>query len=104
MVLQHNQLRPDVLTLQQRVELPIWHPDGMHGLHDDTKYSNHPYKAQLYLHETEEDDEAGELVADEPHPEEWLPQVMVEVCQDIVSVLKALDAIVMYNTPDNVEQ
>src|SRR5260370_865098 len=34
MVLQDNRLQPEMLTLQQRVELPIWHPDGMRGLHD----------------------------------------------------------------------
>jgi hypothetical protein len=107
MVLQHNQLRPDVLTLQQRVELPIWHPEGMRGLHDDAKNSIRPYvsyKERSYPDETEEDDDRGDLVVDDPHPEEWLPQAMVEVCQDIFSVLKALDAIVIHNTPDNVEQ
>jgi len=32
-------------------------------------------------------------VADNPRPEEWLPQVMVEVCQDILHVLEALDLV-----------
>ena len=75
MALQDNRLQPEAFTLQQRVELPIWHPEGMRGLHDDTDY--------------EEED----MMADDPRPEEWLPQVMVDVCQDIVQVLEALDSV-----------
>lgn len=101
MVLQDNRLQPDTLMLQQRVELPIWHPEGLSGLHEDP---------QSYAQRTREkthsdlEDEGGEIVADDPHPEEWLPQVMVEVCQDVVAVLEALDATIFYNTADNVEQ
>ncbi|HEX4206058.1 MAG TPA: hypothetical protein VHZ51_18045 [Ktedonobacteraceae bacterium] len=98
MILQDNQLRPDTLTLQQRVELPIWHPDGMRGLHDDT--SSYRQRRQ----DLDEDEEGGEIVADDPHPEEWLPQVMAEVCQDILAVLEALDTTITYNAPKNVEQ
>ncbi len=78
MALQDNRLQPEAFSLQQRVELPIWHPEGMRGLHDDTAY-----------------DEEGEeeTVADDPRPEEWLPQVMVDVCQDILQVLEALDSV-----------
>ena len=75
MALQDNRLQPEAFTLQQRVELPIWHPEGMRGLHDDADY--------------EEED----MMADDPRPEEWLPQVMVDVCQDIVQVLEALDSV-----------
>ncbi len=75
MALQDNRLQPEAFTLQQRVELPIWHPEGMRGLHDDANY--------------EEED----MMADDPRPEEWLPQVMVDVCQDIVQVLEALDSV-----------
>jgi hypothetical protein len=78
MALQDNRLQPEAFTLQQRVELPIWHPEGMRGLHDDAAY-----------HEQGEE----ETVADDPRPEEWLPQVMVEVCQDIMQVLEALDSV-----------
>jgi len=85
MMLQDNRLQPEVLTLQQRVELPIWHPDGMRSLHDDHRGRDKsgPYGAV----------ENGEIVADNPRPEEWLPQVMLEVCQDIVQVLEALEAV-----------
>lgn len=96
MVLQDNHLRPDMLTLQQRVELPIWHPEGMRGLHDTTQ-SYDPRGRR-------DEEEGGEVVADDPHPEEWLPHVLLEVCQDILNVLEALDATIPFNTPDNVEQ
>ncbi len=96
MVLQDNRLRPDTLTLQQRVELPIWHPDGMRGLHDDMQR-----KAERRFHNADDEEESGEVIADNPRPEEWLPQVLVEVCQDILHVLAALDASVSYHRLDN---
>lgn len=97
MTLQENRLQPEALTLQQRVELPIWHPDGMHGLHDDRHYRSGRFvqRQRPAIDEDDEDegDEEGEVVADNPRPEEWLPQVMVDVCQDILRVLEALDAV-----------
>jgi hypothetical protein len=97
MVLQDNRLRPDTLTLQQRVELPVWHPEGMRGLSGGEQ-------RQFKRFSTGEDEEdGGEVVADDPHPEEWLPRVMVEVCQDILGGLEALDAAVPSHAPDNVE-
>jgi hypothetical protein len=90
--LQENRLQPEALTLQQRVELPIWHPDGMRGLQDELHY--HSGRFVQRRHRTiDEEDEIGEVLADNPRPEEWLPQVMVEVCQDILKVLEALDAV-----------
>src|SRR6266699_2780030 len=41
MALSDNRLQPEAFTLQQGVELPIWHPDGMRGLpelHDGAHY------------------------------------------------------------------
>ncbi len=96
MVLQDNRLQPEALTLQQRVELPIWHPEGMRGLHDFDHPHGHSARNLRRLREVDEDDEEQEeeeIVADNPRPEDWLPQVMVEVCQDIVQVLEALDAV-----------
>lgn len=90
MALHENRLQPDLLTLQQRVEIPIWHPLGMHGLHDEPQG---PSRRRATRGEEE-------AVADDPHPEVWLPQVMVEVCQDIVHVLAALDAAVSYHSSD----
>jgi len=92
MTLQESRLQPEALTLQQKVELPIWHPDGMHGLHDE-----HHYRSGRFVqrrHRTiDDEDEVGEVVADNPRPEEWLPEVMEEVCQDILKVLEAFDAV-----------
>lgn len=102
MVLQDNRLQPDVLTLQQRVEIPFWHPDGMRGLHDDPhNHVRRRTEGYRYHREDDEDDEGGEVEADNPRPEEWLPQVMVEVCQDILRVLAALDSTVSYTTSDD---
>jgi hypothetical protein len=93
MVLQDNRLRPETLTLQQRVEIPIWHPLGMHGLHDDPQmHSSRHYHDPL---DSEEEDEA---ITAHPRPEVWLPEVMVEVCQDILHVLAALDATLSYHS------
>ncbi len=91
-VLHENRLRPETLTLQQRVEVPIWHPLGMHGLHDD------PYTSTLRRQSSNSD--SGEMLADEPHPENWLPQVMLEVAQDIVHVLAALDSTLSYHSSE----
>ena len=96
MILQDNRLQAEALTLQQRVELPIWHPEGMRGLHDDPHYRSgrfvqRPHRATGEDDDDDDDDE--EVVADNPRPEEWLPQVMVEVCQDILHVLESLDRV-----------
>lgn len=99
MVLHDNKLQPDMLTLQQRVELPIWHPDGLHGLHEDFHTLSHR-RAERRRRALEEDEEGAEVIADNPHPEEWLPQVMVDVCQDILHVLQALDAALSYGTTE----
>jgi hypothetical protein len=99
MVLQDNRLQPDTLTLQQRVELPIWHPEGMRGLHSDTPGLA---RSSVDRHSREHDEEeVNDMVADNPRPEEWLPQVMMEVCQDILHVLSALDETVSYGTLNN---
>ena len=100
MILHENRLQPDILTLQQRVELPIWHPEGMRGLHDDP-HSHSRRRAERHHRAVDEDEEDGEVVADNPRPEEWLPQVMVEVCQDILHVLSALDATASYRPISN---
>src|SRR5579859_3964755 len=83
MTLHENKLQPDMLTLQQRVELPIWHPDGLHGLHDEAyiRTQSDTYSVP------DENEENNEVIIDDPHPEDWLPQVMIDVCQDIIHVL-----------------
>jgi hypothetical protein len=100
MTLADNRLQPEALTLQQRVEVPIWHPDGMRGLREYQEQREHSERERGWrrrAHELssydEDEDEREEVVADAPHPEEWLPQVMVEICQDVVQVLSALDGV-----------
>jgi hypothetical protein len=92
LTMQDNRLLPEALTLQQHVELPIWHPDGMRGLHDEGRHRSEHFIMRRHEDDADDDDE-GEIMADNPRPEEWLPQVMVEVCQDITRVLEALDAV-----------
>jgi hypothetical protein len=92
--LQENRLQAEALTLQQRVELPIWHPDGMRGLHDDPQTrSAHSIQRRRSINDDEESSEHDEVeaIADNPRPEEWLPQVMDEVSQDIQRVLQAME-------------
>jgi hypothetical protein len=92
--LQENHLLAEALTLQQRVELPIWHPDGMRGLHEDPQTrSAHSIQRRRSINDDEEGSERDEVeaIADHPRPEEWLPQVMDEVCQDIQRVLQAVE-------------
>ncbi|MEO6891263.1 MAG: hypothetical protein ABI456_17330 [Ktedonobacteraceae bacterium] len=91
MMLHEHRLQPEALTLQQRVELPIWHPDGMRGLHDESpSYLERFTSRRLHGGDDERD---LEISADTPHPEEWLPQVLVEVCHDITQVLEAFSAV-----------
>ena len=97
MALHENRLQAEALTLQQRVELPIWHPDGMRGLHDDPHTRSGRF-VQRRHREIDEDDTMDEVIADNPRSEEWLPQVMVEVCQDILQVLEALNAVHSYGS------
>lgn len=93
--LQESHLLAEALTLQQRVELPIWHPEGMRGLHDDpqTRSARSVQRLRSINEEDEDADEReeAEAAADNPRPEEWLPQVMEEICQDILRVLKAME-------------
>ena len=67
----------------------------MSGLHDDLDFD------MAYAYQATQEDEVTPV---EPHPEEWLPQVMEEVCQDILHVLAALDASVSYHSSTNYPQ
>ena len=105
MVLRDGRLYPEVLTLQQQVEIPIWHPLGMRGLHEDTPITH--FHTVLTGSDSEDEERGelverdeqkeGEVVVVEPHPEEWMPRVMEEVCLDILHVLSTLDASVTSN-------
>ncbi len=93
MVLHEQRLQPEAITLQQRVELPIWHPDGMRGLLEERSAQNGHHRR-----DEDEEDEAQEVVPDNPRPEEWLPPIMEDVCQDIIQVLEALEAVRSYRS------
>jgi len=96
MTLADSRLQPESLTLQQRVEIPIWHPEGMDGLEDfrdDRDGRGHDRKARYWKPDEDDDIDLGIERQDELHPEEWLPEVMVEICQDIAHVLNALDGV-----------
>jgi hypothetical protein len=92
LILHENRLQPETLTLQQRVELPIWHPEGMRGLHDELHYRSGRL-AQRRYRSIDDEEEISEVIADNPRPEDWLPEVLEEVCQDIMKVIEALDAL-----------
>ena len=94
MTLQESRLKAESLTVQQRVELPIWHPDGMRALHESPHFRS-DRAAHFIYPEDEDDDEENDVkkAAVIPHPEEWLPQVMSDVCLDICQVLTTLEEI-----------
>jgi hypothetical protein len=96
MVLHEQRLQPEAITLQQRVELPIWHPDGMRSLLEDRPSQNGHTPPRRRHRDTDEEHDEQEIVPDNPQPEEWLPSIMGEVCQDIIQVLEALDAVRSY--------
>jgi hypothetical protein len=81
-----NGLMAEAITLQQRVELPLWDPEGPSGLRSSgDRRSGHSTvgRGQRY--------EFGEH--DEPHPEDWLPHLLLEVANDVARVLGALDIV-----------
>lgn len=94
--LQDSRLQAEALTLQQRVELPIWHPEGMRGLLEDPQARQARMLQRRRTVNDNTDDELPEredmeAVADNPRPEDWLPYVMDEICQDIRRVLEAIE-------------
>jgi hypothetical protein len=67
----------------------------MRGLHEDE-----PAPEQSLLIQTDDGDTEQIVLSDDPHPEEWLPAIMTEVCQDITQVLAAFETTVFSNSPD----
>ena len=81
-----NGLMAEAITLQQRVELPLWDPEGPSGLRSTgERRSGHSTvgRAQRYEFGDEED----------AHPEDWLPHLLLEVAGDVARVLGALDTV-----------
>jgi len=77
-------MEAEALTLQQRVELPLWNPDGVSGFRSNTssleRRSGHSAFGRGH-------GRGGE----QPHPEEWLPHLLAEVADDISRVVVALE-------------
>lgn len=79
-------LQAEALTLQQRVELPLWDPEGVNGFRmSGERRSGHTTSGRGHRRDYGDHDE--------PHPEDWLPHLLSEVANDIARVLDALDAV-----------
>jgi hypothetical protein len=84
LVLGDSGMQVEALTLQQRVEIPLWHPEGrIRGISESGSHAGrYLYSLRRLQHED---------VNRDPHPKEWLPAFFAEVCADIARVLAALD-------------
>lgn len=80
-----SSMEAEALTLQQRVELPLWNPEGVSGFRANTssleRRSGHGALGR------------GRARGDQPHPEEWLPHLLAEVADDISRVVVALEEV-----------
>lgn len=86
MISTENGLMAEAITLQQRVELPLWDPEGPSGFRSSgDRRSGHTTVGRGHRYEFGEHDE--------PHPEDWLPHLMLEVANDVARVLGALDTV-----------
>jgi hypothetical protein len=78
-----SNMEAEALTLQQRVELPLWNPEGVSGFRASAssldRRSGHGALGR------------GRARGDQPHPEEWLPHLLAEVADDISRVVVALE-------------
>ncbi|TMC87762.1 MAG: hypothetical protein E6J22_16935 [Chloroflexi bacterium] len=61
-------------------------------MHDELHYRTGRL-AQRRYRAIEDDEVIDEIIADNPRPEDWLPTVLEDVCQDIMKVLEALDSV-----------
>lgn len=78
-------LEAEALTLQQRVELPLWDPEGASAFRasaDGSERRNGHGRLGRGR---------GGASGQEPHPEDWLPHLLAEVADDISRVLVALE-------------
>ena len=79
-----NGMKAEGLALQQRVELPLWDPEGISGFRSALdRRAGHMTLGRLRRRDEETDD---------PHPEDWLPHLFTEVLADIMWVLTALES------------
>jgi hypothetical protein len=78
-------MEAEALTLQQRVELPLWNPDGISGFRS-TAGNGDRRSGHASLRRGR-----GPSGEHQPAPEEWLPHLLAEVAEDISRVVAALE-------------
>ncbi|MEO7002147.1 MAG: hypothetical protein ABI068_09995 [Ktedonobacterales bacterium] len=95
LALGENGMEAEALTLQQRVELPLWDPDGVSGFRASGEHrSGHMTlggRGRRSAGNASYNDDADDQ-NDDPHPEDWLPHLLTEVADDITHVLEALES------------
>lgn len=85
-----NGMQADALTLQQRVELPLWDPEGISGFRTSSeRRAGHITFGRRRRDDFDDDTDSDN---DEPHPEDWLPHLFTEVMNDITNVIAALES------------
>lgn len=89
LTLGENGMQVEGLTLQQRVELPLWDPEGISGFRRGERRAGH-----MTLGRTRRRDEYRDEYDEHegPHPEDWLPHLFAEVLEDISAVIGALES------------
>lgn len=79
-------LEADALTVQQRVELPLWDPEGLGdgGFHAPAeRQTGHGSIIRFRSRRSH--------TGDQPRPEDWLPHLLADVVDDIARVVAALE-------------
>ncbi len=79
-------LEADELTVEQRVELPLWDPEGIgdSGFRaSGERQSGHAPISRLRPRHSH--------TGDQPRPEDWLPHLLADVVEDIARVVVALE-------------
>lgn len=91
-----NGTQAEALTLQQRVELPLWDPEGISGFRtsaSDRRSGHMTLGRGRRRDERDEHDERDDYDdSSDPHPEAWLPHLFTEVMNDITNVIASLES------------
>ncbi len=82
-----NGVQADSLTLQQKLDLPLWNPEGIGGFYrtGTDRRAGHMTLGRPRRRDDYDDD------GDDPHPEDWLPHLFTEVLADITGVIEAME-------------
>ncbi len=81
-------LEADALTVEQRVELPLWDPEGMGESGFHAQPGRAPGRAPISRLRARHS-----RTGDQPHPEDWLPHLLADVAEDIARVVAALEEV-----------